>query len=80
MKPPVSVYISRFRIFFKLFVSRWREVYSFLGISQNFVAYSEYMNFKVIQMQLQNELGPTAVQQYIGNMSKRTRLTELLVG
>ena len=28
----VSIYISRFRIFEKLFVSRWREVYSFLGI------------------------------------------------
>ena len=28
----VYIYISRFRIFLKPFVSRWREVYSFLGI------------------------------------------------
>ena len=28
----VSTYISRFSIFQKLFASRWREVYSFLGI------------------------------------------------
>ena len=27
-----NIYISRFRIFQKLFVSMWREVYSFLGI------------------------------------------------
>ena len=28
----VSPYISRFRIFFRLLVSRWREEYSFFGI------------------------------------------------
>ena len=28
----VNMQVSRFRIFLKLFVSRWREVYSFLGI------------------------------------------------
>ena len=54
-------------------------VKSKVEISQNLKAFPEYMNFKVIQIELQNEFGPT-VQQYIGNMSKRTRLTELLVG
>ena len=29
---PGGIYISQFRIFLKLFVSRWREVYSFLDI------------------------------------------------
>ena len=27
-----AIYISRFRIFFRLLLSRWREVYSFSGI------------------------------------------------